>query len=187
MACIDLLRHGDTGQRGFRGQIDDALSGLGWTQMRAAVAAGQWDAIVSSPLRRCADFAKELARERNLPWDVDARLVEYHFGDWQAVPVETIALEQPQALASFWSDPAGHPPPNAERFADFQKRVLLALQDAEARQQRVLIVTHGGVVRLLRCLEQGGDITRMSAIEVPHASLHRVQPHAIRLPFEVPA
>ena len=29
MQTIDLLRHGDTGQRGFRGQLDDALSEAG--------------------------------------------------------------------------------------------------------------------------------------------------------------
>lgn len=187
MSCIDLLRHGDTGQRGFRGQLDDPLSALGWTQMRAAVAAGQWDAIVSSPLRRCAEFANELARERDLPWHVDARLSEYHFGDWQTLPLETIALEQAQALASFWSDPVNHPPPNAERFEDFRKRVSLAVRDAAGRQRHVLIVTHGGVVRLLRCLEQGGDTASMSAIEVPHASLHRLQSHTAGLSFEVPA
>ena len=29
-AGIELLRHGDTGQRSYRGQLDDALSPLGW-------------------------------------------------------------------------------------------------------------------------------------------------------------
>lgn len=187
MSCIDLLRHGDTGQRGFRGQLDDPLSALGWAQMRAAVAQGRWDAIVSSPLRRCAEFARELARERDLPWRMDARLSEYHFGDWQSLPLETIALEQAQALASFWSDPAGHPPPNAERFADFRRRVSLAVHEAAGSRQRVLIVTHGGVVRLLRCLEQSAGIATMSAIEVPHASLHRLRALPATASFEVSA
>ena len=54
---IDLLRHGDTGQRSYRGQLDDPLSTLGWSQLRAAIFGRSWDAIVTSPLRRCAEFA----------------------------------------------------------------------------------------------------------------------------------
>ena len=43
-AGIDLLRHGDTGQRSYRGQLDDALSPLGWSQLRAAIFGRSWDA-----------------------------------------------------------------------------------------------------------------------------------------------
>ena len=59
---IELLRHGDTGQRSYRGQLDDALTDAGWSQLRAAVADRDWDAVVSSTLQRCALFAAELAR-----------------------------------------------------------------------------------------------------------------------------
>ena len=87
---IDLLRHGDTGQRSYRGQLDDALSEPGWSQLRAAVEGQAWDAIVASTLQRCAAFARELANARGLPLRLDARLAEYHFGDWQGVPIEDI-------------------------------------------------------------------------------------------------
>ena len=98
-AGIDLLRHGDTGERSYRGQLDDALSPLGWTQLRAAIFGRVWDAIVTSPLRRCSEFASELAAARRVPLRVDPRLAEYHFGDWQGVPIETLAKEQGDALA----------------------------------------------------------------------------------------
>lgn len=82
---IDLLRHGETaGGSRYRGSIDDALTPLGWAAMRAAL--GEecgWNRIVSSPLRRCADFARDLARRHGLPLDIDARLREIHFGDWE--------------------------------------------------------------------------------------------------------
>ena len=104
---IDLLRHGDTAQRSYRGQLDDALSELGWSQLRQAVDTGHWDAIVSSSMRRCAAFAHELADQRGVPLRLDPRLVEYHFGEWQGVPVETIAAEQGDALGRFWADPVG--------------------------------------------------------------------------------
>lgn len=173
---IDLLRHGDTGQRSYRGQLDDPLSELGWTQLRAAVMGRDWDGVVSSSLRRCADFARELAAGRSLPLRIDSRLAEYHFGAWQGVPIETLAQTQGEALAKFWADPVACPPPEAETFAQFHARLSAALDDiaAEARGRDMLVVTHGGAIRLLRCHAEGRDFGEMANIEVPHASLHRL-------------
>jgi len=173
---IELLRHGDTAQRSYRGQIDDALSPLGWQQLRAAVAGRQWDAIVASSLQRCAAFAQELADARGLPLRLDPRLREYHFGDWQGVPIEDIAERDGEALGRFWADPVAHPPPGAETFEAFHARLSAALDDIaiEARSQRVLVVTHGGAIRLLRCHAERRDYGEMANIDVPHASLHPI-------------
>jgi len=171
---LELLRHGDTAQRSYRGQLDDPLSELGWTQLRAAVQGRHWDRVVSSTLQRCAAFAGELAGARGLPLRLDARLAEYHFGDWQGVPIETLAERDGEALARFWADPVRYPPPGAEPFDTFRARLSAALDEAagEAGGGRVLVVTHGGAIRLLRCLVERRDYGDMAAIEVPHASLH---------------
>jgi alpha-ribazole phosphatase len=173
---IDLLRHGDTGQRSYRGQLDDALSEQGWAQLREAVKGHDWDIVVSSSLQRCAAFAQELARARGLPLRLDTRLAEYHFGRWQGVPIEDIAKEQGDALANFWADPVAHPPPGGETFDAFRGRLGAALDDvaSEAVGQRVLVVTHGGAIRLLRCLVENRSYGDMAGIDVPHASLYRL-------------
>ncbi|KZC15888.1 fructose-2,6-bisphosphatase [Rhodanobacter sp. FW510-R12] len=171
---IELLRHGDTGQRSYRGQLDDALSEQGWTQLREAVLGRQWDAVVSSPLQRCARFASELADLRGLPLRLDERLAEYHFGDWQGVPIETLAERDGDALGRFWADPVAYPPPGAESFTAFRGRLSTALDRivAEAVARRVLVITHGGAIRLLRCLVEERDYCDMAGIDVLHASLH---------------
>jgi alpha-ribazole phosphatase len=173
---IDLLRHGDTGQRSYRGQLDDALSEQGWTQLRHAVEGRDWDIIVASSLQRCAAFARELAQARAVPLRIDARLAEYHFGHWQGVPIERLAEEQGDALANFWADPVGYPPPGGETFDAFRSRLSDALDDvaSEVAGQRVLVVTHGGAIRLLRCLIEKRSYGDMASIDVPHASLHRL-------------
>jgi alpha-ribazole phosphatase len=174
-ACIDLLRHGDTGQRSYRGQLDDPPTPAGFAQMRAAVVGHVWDAIVSSPQQRCAAFAHELASLRGLPLRLDARLAEYHFGAWQGVPIETLAAQQAGLLARFWADPVACSPPGAEAFEGFRARLCGALDDAaDAGHARTLIVTHGGAIRLLRCVAGRRGFGDMAALEVPHASLHRV-------------
>ena len=171
---IELLRHGDTAQRSYRGQLDDALSELGWSQLREAVQGRTWDGIVSSSLQRCAAFARELSQRRGLPLRIDARLAEYHFGSWQGMPIEQIAQEQGEALARFWADPVQHPPPGAETFAAFYERLGAALDQvaAESTGRRMLVITHGGVIRLLRCRVERRSYGDMASLEVPHASLH---------------
>jgi len=171
---IDLLRHGDTGQRSYRGQLDDPLTPLGWAQLRTAVAGRRWDAVVSSTLCRCAAFARETAAALDVPLVLDARLAEYHFGDWQGVPIEELAERDGDALGRFWADPVANPPPGAETFERFRGRLCAALDDVARayRGRHVLVVTHGGAIRLLRCLVEARDYGDMAGIDVPHASLH---------------
>ncbi|MCD0259916.1 histidine phosphatase family protein [Xanthomonas melonis] len=173
-AQITLLRHGDTGQRSYRGQLDDPLTELGWQQLRAATADGVWDVVVASTLQRCALFASELAAARGVPLQLDPRLREYHFGRWQGVPVADIDRDEGAALGRFWADPLQHPPPQAEPFGEFCARLSAALDAVVARYpaQRVLVITHGGAIRALRCLVAGGGFGAMTELAVPHASLH---------------
>lgn len=185
---IDLLRHGDTGQRSYRGQLDDPLTELGWRQLRDAVEGRDWDRVVSSSMSRCARFATELAERRGLPLRIDPRLAEYHFGDWQGVPIEDIAENDGDALGRFWADPVAHPPPGAETFEAFHVRLASALGDVMKEAQgpasdgaaghvdglRVLVVTHGGAIRLLRCIAEQRGFGDMAGIDVPHASLHPI-------------
>lgn len=173
---IDLLRHGDTGQRSYRGQLDDALTDLGWAQLRASVEGGEWDVVVTSTLQRCAAFAQELSAQRGLPLHEDVRLVEYHFGRWQGVPMETLAETDGDALGRFWQDPVANPPPGGETFDAFRARLCAAIDDIAKNfaAKRVLVVTHGGAIRLLRCIAERRDFGDMAGIDVAHASLHRL-------------
>ena len=82
---FDLMRHGETeGGSRYRGSINDALTPQGWVAMRTALGEeNKWDHIISSPLHRCADFARNLAERHALPLVLDARLREIYFGAWE--------------------------------------------------------------------------------------------------------
>ena len=173
---LELMRHGDTGRASYRGQLDDALADIGWLQMRGAVAGRRWNRIVSSSLRRCADFAHELAAAHGTPLSVDARLVEYGYGDWQGVTIAEIERREPDALRRFRADPQTSAPPHAEPFAAFGARIAEALCDIveEFPDSRVLVVTHGAVIRWVRCRLEHRPFGEMAGMDVPNASLHRV-------------
>ena len=69
---VDLLRHGEPeGGQMFRGAVDDPLSLRGWEQMRAAVGdCRDWNTVITSPLIRCAAFARELAERLDRPLEI---------------------------------------------------------------------------------------------------------------------
>ena len=170
-----LMRHGTTGQPSYRGRLDDALSELGWAQSRAAVAGEHWDQVVSSTLRRCADFAHELGAARGLPLRLDARLVEYDFGAWQGRRIEDLEREEPAALARYRADPEHHIPPGGEDFAAFGRRITAALGDADSDpSQRVLVLTHGAVIRWVQCRLAGLPFGAMAETGIANASLHAI-------------
>jgi alpha-ribazole phosphatase len=174
---ITLLRHGETtGGSGFRGSLDDPLSVKGWRQMAAAVQNGAWDAVISSPLARCANFARLLARKRKLPVRLDARLREMHFGVWEGKTAAELMAENAADLGRFWEDPIKYPPLEAEPLPEVQARVLSAWEVLchEAGPGRRLIVTHGGVIRIILCHILNRPLENLLSLEVPHASKHRL-------------
>lgn len=172
---MQLMRHGTTGQPSYRGQIDDPLSALGWQQSRAATADGEWDLVVSSTLRRCADFAQALCDERRIPLQLDARLIEYHFGDWQGRPIADLEREEATHLAAYRADPQRHPPPRGEDFDTFGLRITAALDTiATMPVRRVLVITHGAVIRWVQCHLAGLPFGAMAETGIANASLHAI-------------
>lgn len=176
---LELLRHGETEQGGgLRGSLDDALTTAGWAQLRAAVAgAGPWDALVSSPLQRCARFAEELAAQRGLPLAFDADLQELHFGAWEGRSAAELMQTDAEALGRFWADPYAFTPPGGEPLLRFEARILAALQRLYAvhRGRRLLLISHGGVMRLLLARARGLPRPALLQVNVGHAQRVRLQ------------
>ncbi|WP_447649514.1 alpha-ribazole phosphatase family protein [Pseudomonas abietaniphila] len=165
---LDLLRHGETELGGgLRGSLDDALTDAGWQQMRAAVVeAGPWDRIVASPLQRCARFAEELSARLSLPLQLDVDLQELHFGDWEGIGTAQLMETDSEGLGRFWENPYTFTPPNGEPVLAFSERVLGAVRRIQNAHdgERILLISHGGVMRLL--LAQARSLPREQLLQV---------------------
>lgn len=150
---LDYLRHGmpEGGSR-FRGHgIDDPLSEQGWAQMRQTVEAlaTPWDRIVTSPLRRCADFAQTLAGELDLPCSVEKDLREVGFGSWEGKTRAQLLEHSVAEYHAFYADPVHNRPPGAEPLEAFGARVARVFDRlaADHRGEHLLVVAHAGVIR----------------------------------------
>ncbi|MGQ9831330.1 MAG: histidine phosphatase family protein [Thermochromatium sp.] len=172
---IDLLRHGAVqGGERFRGECDDPLSALGWEQLRRATAVrSDWTHLVSSPARRCADFARELAATRHLPLTLMESFRERGFGAWEGRAATEIPADE---LQRFWNDPVGYTPPGAEPFPAFRARVLMGWRKLLAvREPWTLLITHGGVIRVLVAEVLHLSDQGLWSLEVPYACLTRLR------------
>ncbi len=160
---LDLLRHGETTlSHTLRGHLDDALTEHGWLQMQSTIqqyldAQVHWDVIISSPLQRCQNFAAAFAKQLELPLLLNAEIKEMYFGDWEGVSTQTIYENEPELLANFWQFPTQYHAPNGESLHQFQQRALHGFNEIYVQMQqhnwnKALIVTHGGVIKLLTCL-----------------------------------
>lgn len=176
---LDYLRHGEpTGGSRFRGNgVDDPLSEKGWQQMRDTTAGiAGWQRVISSPMRRCREFADSLATGRGIPLEVLPDLREVGFGAWEGVRRDRLRTERTAEYEAFYRDPVRNRPAGAEPLDAFGSRVAATfdqLLDAYAGEH-LLVVCHAGVIRATL-----GYVARLPAIhwyrtEVDHAAITRL-------------
>jgi len=179
VTTLDFIRHGEPiGGKKYRGRTDDPLSDKGWDQMRRAVADhSPWNVIISSPLARCADFARELAQRHGLPLEMDPRLMELGFGAWEGKTSAELTRSDPEVLARFWNDPLAHAPPGSEPLAEFHERVVAAWRDILKTHggAHVLIVAHAGVIRMAISHVLGAPLKNLFRTQVPNAGITRIR------------
>jgi alpha-ribazole phosphatase/probable phosphoglycerate mutase len=176
---IDLLRHGEpVGGPRYRGQLDDALSEKGWQQMwRTVEGRSEWQQIVTSPLRRCSNFAAALGERLRLPVHEEPRFREVGFGVWEGRTRTELERLIPGQVARFLQDPVNSRPPGAEPLSEFTGRVQAGFVDLLSRfaGQSVLVVSHAGVIRAIMVYVLEVPPARMYRIHVANAGLSRIR------------
>ncbi len=176
---IDVLRHGICeGGNIFRGCTDVPLTQQGFQQMQQALADSghPWQCVVSSPLKRCTEFAKSLVQSGVSRFAVDERLREMSFGDWDGKEIDEVWRNDHRRISAWSLDPSVSPPPGGEALGDLAARVQSCLDDLlqQYRGQRLLLVTHGGVFRVLLSQVLGMPLACANRFDVPYACLSRL-------------
>ena len=150
LKVIDLLRHGETtAGHCFIGSTDAALTETGWLQMQTGVANQHYDCVISSPLKRCIEFAQHYTARHAIACSIEPDFREYDFGEWEGKTAEALWASDSALLTAFWDDPTIHVPPGAEAFQGFQTRVAAAIDKhiQAFNGESMLVVAHGGVIR----------------------------------------
>lgn len=146
MTSVFLVRHPrpDIATGVCYGKLDLPLADPALHTVEALRCSLPQGAVVwSSPLRRCLELARAIHREPSVHPD----LREIDFGDWEGRGWDSID----RGLLDAWADDIeGFVPPGGESVASLRQRVTTAVQQILANTAgEVIMVTHGGVMRVL--------------------------------------
>ena len=190
-----LVRHGLTEwntQQRFCGHSDVPLSERGRVQARWLAGQLQDEAlstIYTSDLERARETAEMIASQsaQALKVKVSEAWREIDFGAWEGLTYAEIA-ERFKDQLGFFTDPERGSPPGGEPLAQVLQRVqaelaAIAYRDDSPMEGDVVIVSHGGPLRLLLCSILGMPLERQWQLRLDPGSLSAID----LLPIDEPS
>lgn len=178
-----LIRHGETDwnrELRFQGQVDVPLNATGHDQalrlgMRLASEAAH--RLYSSDLVRTVQTASPAAERLALPGMADRALREQAFGVIDGMSVPDIQRDHPDIWARWLDFDPDYAPPGGETQREFHDRVMGAMARlAHAHGgQRLVIVTHGGVLDILYRVATGLPLGGPRQCDIPNAGINRLR------------
>jgi probable phosphoglycerate mutase len=190
-----LVRHGETtwnAARRVQGHSDESvLTTRGLAQaaeLAEQLACEHVDALWVSDLQRARATAEPLADQLGLSVQVHSGLRERNFGSYEGGPVDSLSpsvtgVSTGGVAGGFVVDP-DVAPPGGETIRQFHDRVASAIGEivaglrASQRNQRVVLVTHGGTIRVALGFLSGRPLEHLDWGEVPNGAViaHRFSP-----------
>lgn len=161
---IYLIRHGLTPlnkEKKVNGEVDEPLAPDGFEQAKAIVSLIPESVthIYTSPLLRARQTAEIIGSGLDLPISIEDALTEIHMGSLAGKSWEEmeggLELKKKHRAVEFNYLPYG-----GESAGNVKERVVAFLKKFNNRHvdYEALVVTHGGIIRLLHLLEQGEAI-----------------------------
>lgn len=138
-----------------------------------------FDYCYSSDLKRCVETFHYIQPQKHVC--VDARLRELNFGNWEGFTYET--LKDDSSYQEWLSDSVKKAPPNGESLSQLNDRITDFLSDLQSIKftsldKKILIITHGGVIRSL--FQMFGLAKSIWEVNVEHAKAYRLTLQEIR-------
>jgi broad specificity phosphatase PhoE len=160
-----LARHGETDWNRdgrWQGHSNTRLNESGRRQAaELAEALDGVDVLYSSDLDRARETAEIVAARLGLEVRFDRRLRERSFGAWEGLTMEEIESRFAEPYRR-WRTGESHGAEDAEPFEAFGARVQEFLEDIVERHpdETVLVIAHGGAIRVIHALAAGMDYVR---------------------------
>jgi len=133
--------------------------------------------VVSSPALRCRRLAERLAARDGAALELDERLWELDFGQWEGRAWDALDRAQTEPWAA---DPWRLAPPGGESFAVLHDRVAAVIAEATPG---LVIVAHAGPIRAARMILEGSSVARVFAETVPYAHPIEIGEEVVRWPI----
>ncbi len=188
MARLLLVRHGITefnSARRFAGYSDVELSAAGYRQverLRDRLVDDKIDAVYSSDLRRALVTAEVISSGHKVDIVACPELREVNYGNVEGLTFEEISRLYPEVAESIANFSLRLEFPDGESFEGFIERTSKFLDKLKRHtpSQTILIVAHGGPLRVLICRLLGIDLEHWRQFRLDNASLSIVETYPQR-------
>ena len=133
--------------------------------------------IVSSDLLRAQQTAAPASLQLSLPVVTSASLREQHFGVVEGMRADEIQALHPRAWEEWLQFREDHAMPEGESAREFHTRIVAALGNLAAtyRGQRLVVVTHGGVLDMVWRTARGLSLSGPRQSDIPNAGFNRIR------------
>ncbi|OPJ63069.1 alpha-ribazole phosphatase [Clostridium oryzae] len=157
---VYLVRHGQSQsnvERRYCGNYDSNLTDIGRKQaetVRQKLQYINFDAVFCSDRTRAKETAQIILKDKNIKIAYDVRLNETNFGIFENKKYDEIKKLYPEESTQWERNWKNYAIPEGESVAMSFERVKNFMKRLESIQQpdsNVLVVTHGGILRLFYC------------------------------------
>jgi broad specificity phosphatase PhoE len=188
LARLLLVRHGLTDHNvnlRVAGYTDIEMNEEGLRQVEKLgkrLADEKIDAVYCSDLKRAVDTAKAAVSGRKVDITLSPELREMNFGAAEEKTFSELREEFPDITESVMNFEAGMSFPGGETFAEFVIRVRGFLKNIEKydKDDTVLLVSHGGTLKILVCELLEIDQSHWYQMGIDNASLSIVNTYGDR-------
>lgn len=173
---IYVARHGQT-QYNVDGKIcghaDIELTEVGYAQAEElAQLVSELEQPITkiyvSPLRRAQETARIINEKVSVPIEVEPRLIEMDFGQYDGLPIETPEFQKVRVEFSL-------PLPDGESIMDVAGRVYPLLAELEQSDEDVLLVCHNALIRVIDNYFHGKTMIDFLKFNVDNTQLLRYE------------
>jgi alpha-ribazole phosphatase len=180
---VIFVRHGETlwnHSKRYQGHSDIPLNEKGLQQAKRVsegLAQENIRAIYSSDLMRAAQTAEAIAKQHFLQPICMPEFREVNFGLWEGLTYEEIMTTWPEVLSSLYSKPGSMLIPEGESFYDVQRRTNIGLSSCIANhdEETIVIVSHGGTMRILLCTALRLEIEHMWSLRQDPTAINIIE------------
>ena len=176
------MRHGRTDwndSHRFQGRTDIPLNATGLAQAEKAAArlkAWSIDVIYTSPMTRARETAAAIGAVHGKSPVVLEDLAEVNFGAWEGLFFEDIREKDGERLQEWLRNPFFCMPENAETWDSIRVRAERAKETILCSSgERVVVVSHGGVIRALFAVLLGFDPRTVWNIKTSNCGLSGIE------------
>ena len=180
VARLFLVRHGSTAWNAegrAQGQSDTPLDDVGRSQaerLGVRLMPTPFVAAYSSDLKRVVDTAEPILRGRSLALQTIPELREKHYGEWEGMSYQEVEARYPELFKRLFEDDITFAPPGGESDEELFNRVRPVadrLRVAHQDDENVLVVGHGGSLRVLLVSLTGIPVDYMWRFRLANASI----------------